>query len=675
MRRSVLAAAVAAATASLAFAPVPGSEPVAAAPATRAERWVRIQLDHRVRAADVAMLTEAGVDERQYVPDDAFVAALDEPTAAVVDALAGVTVTPVAAGDKVAAPLLGATGTVRVDILTSTAGASAVARDLDVLAAGQPLHAGSGTSVVRADVAASRLAALAASPDVLRISPGATGFDAEDEASAQTMAGNLDGRDPVVGYRDFLAGLGLDGSGVTVAITDDGIDPTHPDLSGRIVTRYSYGGEDAVVPAEGHGTHVAGIVGGLGADIGPAGPLTDEDGFAYGLGVAPGVSYVDQPVIQLGTSSLAFPNDGFRGLVGDALAAGATLWNASWTDGGGAGAGYVANAASLDGLTRDADAASEGDQPFTFVFSAGNSGSGPSTLTSPKEAKNIITVGSTVSHRAGRTDLVSGFSSRGPAMDGRIAPTIVAPGETIISARAATGALCTVPLSGTNDLMPVDGATLYTGCSGTSMASPHVAGAVALIQQWWRTAAGVDPSPALSRAVLVNNARDLRKGDVPNGDEGWGMVDLGAMFDPAVERVIEDQTSVLTDADQVATTTVEVADAGVPLRVTVAWTDAPGLPGQDPAPALVNDLDLVVVAPDGTTYLGNVFDGGASVPGGGPDRLNNLENVWLPAPQAGTYTIEVVAHRIPADGVPGLAGATDQDFALVVRNAVPAGAA
>ena len=68
-------------------------------------------------------------------------------------------------------------------------------------------------------------------------------------------------------------------------------------------------------------------------------------------------------------------------------------------------------------------------EPFIEVFSAGNSGPGASTLTAPKEGKNLIVTASSDNYRAGSIDSISSFSSRGPAVDGRWVPTIAAPGE------------------------------------------------------------------------------------------------------------------------------------------------------------------------------------------------------------------------------------------------------
>jgi hypothetical protein len=117
------------------------------------------------------------------------------------------------------------------------------------------------------------------------------------------------------------------------------------------------------------------------------------------------------------------------------------------------------------------------------------------------------------------------------------------------------------------------------------------------------------------------------------------------------------------------TYTLKGVTAGQPLKVTLVWTDYPGVPDSPPAsqpsisdpaswnaPVLVNDLDLTVKGP-ADTYLGNVFTDGASSTGGTADRRNNVEQVLIAAPGPGDYTITVTPFSIVQDG---------QDFALVV---------
>jgi hypothetical protein len=198
------------------------------------------------------------------------------------------------------------------------------------------------------------------------------------------------------------------------------------------------------------------------------------------------------------------------------------------------------------------------------------------------------------------------------------------------------------------------------------MAAPHVTGAVALITQWWKKSNTEAPSPAMTKALLVNSATDMGTPNIPNDDEGWGRVNLGELFDPGAERVYVDQSVLFTDPGDGAEYTIAPADPAKPMKVTAVWTDAPAQAGAEKA--LVNDLDLKVTAADGTTYVGNSFADGRSVTGGAPDGVNNVESVYLHG-ASGTYTVSLSAANLPGDGVPGVGDETDQDFALVISNA------
>jgi subtilisin-like proprotein convertase family protein len=140
---------------------------------------------------------------------------------------------------------------------------------------------------------------------------------------------------------------------------------------------------------------------------------------------------------------------------------------------------------------------------------------------------------------------------------------------------------------------------------------------------------------------------------------------MGEVLD-ATPRAFLDQSNPLSNTGQSDLRAYEVQGPSRPVKVTLAWTDPPGMAGAD---AFVNNLDLVVEA-GGRTYNGNVFSGGRSEPGGAADPRNNLENVFLPAGTAGRFAVRVVGTNVAGDGVPGVGDATDQDFALVVSNAV-----
>ncbi len=512
---------------------------------------------------------------------------------------------------------------------------------------------------------ADQLQAIADLPQVVWLGYASPRGYFEDEMSDQILAGNYNGANqPQVGYVPWLTGFGYDGSGVIMGVIDSGVDLGHPDLQPRISGGYTFPGCSSPAGGDdnsngGHGTHVAGIIAGQGIGDGPGGAVSEVDanGFLYGLGVARGANIYAMASVDCGAPWPPAP--GWQELSKRGLAGNAIGTNASWTTGEGAAHGYQASERTFDFMIRDGDFDAAGNQPFIFAFSAGNSGPGASTLTAPKEAKNPIVSASSRNFRVGAITDISGFSSRGPAVDGRILPNVASPGESIASTRRrAGGSSCVTAISGTSNH--------YALCSGTSMASPHTAGAAAIITQWWKSMnANAVQSPAMTKALLVNGAIDLGTADVPNNNEGWGRVNLPNSILGSGQRHFVDQTAVLDNTGETYQLTLGIPDTTKPVRITTAWTDAPGAVGANPA--LVNNLDLEVVH-NATTYRGNVMTAGQSVAGGSADVLNNVENIFLPAGTSGDLELTVRASNLPGDGISGSGDATDQDFALVCDN-------
>ena len=542
--------------------------------------------------------------------------------------------------------------------------------------------------VLIAELDAARLLALAGHRDVRWLDVQPPSYEPEDERSVQIVAGNLNATAapatlPVVGYAAQLTTLGIDGAGVVIAINDTGVDTNttgaaQADLAGRIAFAPAAPG---LGDTNGHGTHVAGIAAGNGA-------TTDVDpgGFRLGQGVAPGarIGVLLNPAFG---SIAAFSQT--------AAQSGSHVMNCSWGVNG-AGAAYSILDQTIDQAIRDADAVAASSQALAVVFSAGNAGSGASTLT--KQTKNAIVVGNSLNARPGEGagDDIRGIatgSSRGPAADGRLLPTVIAPGTDIISCRPTIDTAPATPgtqrpRAAYNDT----GGTAHTEHypnSGTSMASPHVAGLCALLIEWWRDrTGGRTPSPAMLKALVVNGAVDCAGGpdgaggtlaNIPNNQQGWGRANLRniVLAAPDVQRgpkVFVNQRHAFTANGQTFTLRVAVADATRPLRVTLAWTDSPGNPAS--ATMLVNDLDLrVTEVATGRLFLGNVFANGFSTTGGTRDQLNNVECVYVQVPTGG-YDVTVRATSITLDARPPFdAVAPWQDFALVVDNAERAASA
>jgi uncharacterized repeat protein (TIGR01451 family) len=576
------------------------------------------------------------------------------------------------------------------------------------------------------------LAEVAARPDVVSIQPYDTPGK-QDERQAQIMAGNFSGTTPTgPGYLAWLAGKGFTAeqfatSGFVVDLTDSGIDngttsPGHfglyeqgnPAANSRVAYQRLEGNPNAgstTAGWDGHGNLNAHILGGFNAF--PQGfPHTDMLGFRYGLGICPfvrvGASVVFDP------DFFTYPN--YADLQSRAYHDGARISANSW---GTTNNSYTVDAQAFDALVRDAQPegsaqAAPGNQEMVIVFAAGNRGAaGLHTVGAPATAKNVITVGAAENVRSlskanggkssmgydgcGYTDAIAdaatdlaAFSSRGPTSDGRMKPDLVAPGshitggvpqvsgstnvwgEALPEFRASS--LCAMSGSGiagsADNFFPV-GQQFYTVSSGTSHAAPGVAGACALLRQYFLNHELAPPSPAMTKAFLMNSTRFLTGADANDNlwspGQGMGAINLGRALD-GVPRILQDQVAedIFTASGQTRVFTACVANSNEPVRITLAWTDAPG---NTTGNAFNNDLDLTVVVA-GQTYLGNRFSGAHSVPGGSADGKNNVESIFLPAGVTGEIVVTVWAANINSDGVPNFGSSLDQDFALVVYNAI-----
>lgn len=633
-----------------------------------------VQFEHSPVQRSIDLLGNAGARVLQYYPHNAYLVWSDDASAARSESIEGVRWQGEFSPDwKLAPELKGRSG--RIDNVAVLVVNDGKLDDLLVRIAAlggairshAPAQPDKAIHTVVLGIDADKLGALNDLPQVIWSEYSSPKPVLDDEMSSQIVAGNYNVSNQVIGtgYLSFLQTLGLSGAGVTFAVTDTGIDYDNPEFAGRIVGGFDYAGCTSAAgrPGDdkstgGHGTHVAGIMAGGGVVAGG----TDGSGYHYGIGVAPATSLVALNPICGGAGGAWPPAGGWQELSKRALTLGAIGSNNSWTSGEGTGIGYNASARTHDFVVRDGDFDTPSlNEPFVLVFSAGNSGNGASTITAPKEAKNMITTGNSLNQRAGSINAMAASSSRGPAVDGRILPTIAAPGSQIAATRRVAGANQCGTAIGAGVLQN------YAFCSGTSMASPHVAGLTVLLTEWWRNRNdGASPSPAMLKALLVNGAVDIggSASPVPNNAQGWGRVHLPNSLGVGVESVHFDQTHVLDSAGEVFERSFGVPDTGKPVRITLAWTDAPGAAGANPA--LVNNLDLEVVA-GGQTYLGNVFSGGVSATGGSADNRAVTENVYLPA-GVSDVIVRVRATALPGDGVPNVGDVTDQDFALVCSN-------
>jgi len=583
-------------------------------------------------------------------------------------------------------------------------------------------------------IAPEDIKAIAARPDVVSIQPYVMP-SIRDERQDQIMAGNITGNLPnAADYLAYLAGKGFTQtqfttSGFAVDVSDDGLDngsttPDNPFLHvggvagvSRVVYNRIENSGGPVTPGrtgfEGHGNLNSHIIGGfIPFAFGSGFPHTDAAGFRFGLGIA--------PFVKVGMSTIfnpSFTNPNFANLQSRAYADGARISSNSW--GANTAGAYTIDSQAYDALVRDAQPASSvnptaGNQEMVIVFAAGNAGPGAQTVGAPGTAKNVITVGAAENVHSHSTanggDSAAGndgcgigdtgadsandiifFSSRGPCTDGRRKPELVGPGTHVTGGVAQAtpplppngmalatfnaNGVCALSLSGgtgnPSNFFPL-GQQWYTTSSGTSHSTPAVSGAAALIRQHFINQALTPPSPAMTKALLMNSARYMNGADANDNlwsnNQGIGEVNLNSYFNIfAASNILRDQMAgdTFTASGQTRVFTGNVVSSGQPFRVTLAWTDAPGPTSGN---AFVNNLDLQVTI-GGQTYKGNVFVGPNSTTGGSADTRNNVESVFIPAGVTGPFSVRVIATNIAGDGVPNVGGPLDQDFALVVSNA------
>ncbi|HVY69812.1 MAG TPA: S8 family serine peptidase, partial [Verrucomicrobiae bacterium] len=631
-------------------------------------------------------LRAAGVRLLRYVPDDAYIVRLSNASIGQLKRLSFVQwAGPYRPEHKLQAklgqvsPTNSAVG-VRV-LLTPDASTNEINQVKAIFKKlGGETKLGFGT-ILTGETAPAQLNVLAQSANVLWLESDRK-MKLQDEIATKIILGGEVGDDN--NHLAEVQAAGYDGRGTIVSVADSGLyngdDGTmHPDLEGRVDAFFFYPGLDDASDEHGHGSHVAGIIAADGAT-----GETDDSGALYGLGVAPKTHLVVQRVFDGEGNDHLPPYDV---LTRDAVRAGAVIGSNSWGDD--TFGVYDLSAAQFDSYVRDADLVTPGEQPYILEFSAGNSGPGAGTIGTPAVGKNVIATGASENNRfdmviySDGQETMADFSSRGPCADGRIKPDVVAPG-TWISSLASPSALTDT------SWLPISDNYVYEG--GTSQAGPHVSGCAAIFVQYYRqNYGGETPSPALTKAALINSAVDMGgegfvvgggddeedpvvvgagdTGPVPNMDEGWGRVDMTQIIGSSRVTLYLDQTTNLTTG-KIYEQKVVVGSRDEPFKVTLTYTDVPGLPAA--IPALVNDLDLELVAPDGSLYRGNQFFNGESVPGVPVgDRINNVEGFLLSAPSPGEWTVRVRAVNVVEDIHHRTNNVPEQDFALVISGDLP----
>lgn len=327
---------------------------------------------------------------------------------------------------------------------------------------------------------------------------------------------------------------GYDGTGTKVAVLDTGADAEHPDLQGRITAAENFTDSDTTDDRQGHGTHVASTVGGPGAA---------SDG--KNKGVAPGAGLMVGKVLNdSGSGAASWIIAGMQWAVDNkADVVSMSLGSAEPTD-------------CTDPMSLAAEELGK-NKDTLFVVAAGNLGPSLNTVSSPGCAPGVLTVGA-----VDRDDTTANFSSRGPAIVSHtLKPEITAPGVAI-SAASAGGR----------------GSQAYRAMSGTSMATPHVAGAAAVVKQrrpGW-TAQQV-------KAALVSSAKSSVPGDVR--ETGGGRLDVGrAVRTPVLGAPAVQGGTFNWPQDTSDRTTVSVPYTNTSGKAVTLFLKVAGVTGNDGSP-------------------------------------------------------------------------------------------
>jgi hypothetical protein len=451
-------------------------------------------------------------------------------------------------------------------------------------------------------------------------------MNATDAVRSATVP-NLFGAGQVIGVAD----TGLDqGSTNPALLHDDFEDGSGVSRVSQIIDLSGDGADDVI---SGHGTHVAGSVLGNG-DLSGSNPATSTYDGSF-AGIAPEATLVFQ-ALEDDNGDLSGIPDPVNSLFDQAYNAGARIHTDSW--GSPEAGSYTSTSEELDQYVWNR-------KDFLIIYAAGNQGVDadadgvidPTSIISPATAKNCLTVGASESNRpalstpigldstwgaewptdfpinpifsdhvSDNTDGMAASSSRGPVLDGRFKPDMVAPGTNIASTKSTAPGVGTILPWGDGGLGPN-----YAFNGGTSSAAALAAGAAALVRQFYTDVEGIvpdgsTPSAALIKATLLNGAEDISPGQYgigsfqeipdsprPNNVQGWGRLDLETSILPAAPktlRYLDETTGFGTGESRIYDFT---ADTGTPLKATLVWSDFPGSPVA--GGGLVNDLDLILI--------------------------------------------------------------------------------
>lgn len=390
-------------------------------------------------------------------------------------------------------------------------------------------------------------------------------------------------------------GRHYDGTGVSIALADDGPVGPHIDYEGRI---------DQSNTTANAGTH---------------GDMT--------AGIAMGAGNLNPTIRGMGTGAFIYIYDigGYNHILNSPVTnqtLGVMVTSTSYSQG--------CNDYTTD--TQTGDQILNQNPTLLHVYSAGNNGTGNCNYGAGagwgnitggyKQGKNVIACGN-----LSYLDVLENSSSRGPSEDGRIKPDICANGV---------------------GQMSTNGPNTYQVGGGTSAACPGIAGIVTQLHQAFRDLnGGQNAEGALIKASLLNTADDLGNPG-PDYRFGWGRVNaLRAVTTLEDNRYMSDQISQGAQNTHQITVPANTKQ----LRLMLYWTDVEGDPLA--AKALVNDLNLLVTDPTAVTWEPWVLNPAPNATAlnsnavRGVDDLNNVEQVTIDDPAAGVYTVDISGFLVP----------------------------
>ena len=613
-----------------------------ASAATDARVHILVQLDRIPSDEEKAMLEEQGIKLLSYVPDYSWVASVlvsalvEASSIPIVDWLGGLDLadkvsTDILEGDFGDWHYIAERDEVAVVVRIHKDVELSAGRDAVVQHGGEVRNEVQSIHALTAHVPRTSLHDLAQDDRIFYVETAMPAFTENNEG--QQAAHNIDVLQPAP--YTVAPTYSLDGSGIDVLVYDGGQVDDHVDFGTRLIH-----GDSAIVSD--HATHVAGTVAGDGTNS------AAEGGSALQWhGVAPGATVISYG-ISLNGSGTFFYTD-----IGDIESDWDDAKNTHGADMGTASLGSnVASNGYPCSLHGDYGAASElldeivrGSlgEPYIATWAAGNEraswagdcatwsggacGSSYGTVAPPGSAKNPIHVGASYSN----DNSIVEFSSWGPTDDGRLKPTIIAAGS---------------QSNGDIGITSTDIGDTYSVKCGTSMATPGVAGIVALMLEQYRdTYASSDEFlPSTAKAILINSAVDA--GSVgPDYGFGYGLVDAQAAVDTIIDGRFREAT--LNANGEEHEYAIRVVGGTSLLQVSLAWDD-PAAAAYS-ANALVNDLDIELISPTDVVHQAWVLDPAnpATAATTGTDTLNNQEQVTVNNPEVGVWRVRVTGSVVP----------------------------